>query len=64
MAPTTWSAELVKIDPKSNGVGQCRHDLDPRALARRPDAVVKDCVNAVSVGLNTASAPLPVRVSG
>jgi len=57
-------AELVKIDPKSIGVGQYQHDLDPQALAHRLDAVVEDCVNAVGVDLNTASAPLLARVSG
>ena len=57
-------AELVKIDPKSIGVGQYQHDLNPSALARRLDAVVEDCVNAVGVDLNTASAPLLARVSG
>ncbi|TSE27563.1 Tex family protein [Tepidimonas aquatica] len=57
-------AELVKIDPKSVGVGQYQHDVDQAALARTLDAVVEDCVNAVGVDLNTASAPLLVRVSG
>ena len=57
-------AELVKIDPKSIGVGQYQHDLNPSALARRLDAVVEDCVNAVGVDLNTASVPLLTRVSG
>jgi uncharacterized protein len=57
-------AELVKIEPKSIGVGQYQHDLNPSALARRLDAVVEDCVNAVGVDLNTASAPLLARVSG
>ncbi|MFO1216549.1 MAG: Tex family protein [Burkholderiaceae bacterium] len=57
-------AELVKIDPKSIGVGQYQHDLNPGALARRLEAVVEDCVNAVGVDLNTASAPLLARVSG
>jgi uncharacterized protein len=57
-------AELVKIDPKSIGVGQYQHDLDPGALALRLDAVVEDCVNAVGVDLNTASVPLLARVSG
>jgi uncharacterized protein len=57
-------AELVKIDPRSIGVGQYQHDLNPGALARRLDAVVEDCVNAVGVDLNTASAPLLARVSG
>ncbi|MDE1949991.1 MAG: RNA-binding transcriptional accessory protein [Burkholderiales bacterium] len=57
-------AELVKIDPKSIGVGQYQHDLNPSGLARSLDAVVEDCVNAVGVDLNTASAPLLARVSG
>jgi uncharacterized protein len=57
-------AELVKIDPKSIGVGQYQHDLAEYKLARSLDAVVEDCVNAVGVDLNTASAPLLARVSG
>ncbi len=57
-------AELVKIDPKSIGVGQYQHDLAEAALSRSLDAVVEDCVNAVGVDLNTASAPLLRRVSG
>jgi uncharacterized protein len=57
-------AELVKIDPKSIGVGQYQHDVNQRALARSLDATVEDCVNAVGVDLNTASAPLLARVSG
>jgi len=57
-------AELVKIDPKSIGVGQYQHDVNQRALARALDAVVEDCVNAVGVDLNTASVPLLARVSG
>ncbi len=57
-------AELVKIDPKSIGVGQYQHDVNQSALARTLDAVVEDCVNAVGVDLNTASAPLLARVSG
>ena len=57
-------AELVKIDPKSIGVGQYQHDLSQPALARRLDAVVEDCVNAVGVDVNTASAALLGRVSG
>jgi uncharacterized protein len=57
-------AELVKIDPKSIGVGQYQHDVDQGGLARSLDAVVEDCVNAVGVDLNTASAPLLARVSG
>lgn len=57
-------AELVKIDPKSIGVGQYQHDVSQVALARQLDAVVEDCVNSVGVDLNTASAPLLARVSG
>jgi uncharacterized protein len=57
-------AELVKIDPKSIGVGQYQHDVNQSALARSLDAVVEDCVNKVGVDLNTASAPLLSRVSG
>ncbi|HXA63051.1 MAG TPA: Tex family protein [Streptosporangiaceae bacterium] len=57
-------AELVKIDPKSIGVGQYQHDLSELKLSRSLDAVVEDCVNAVGVDLNTASAPLLARVSG
>lgn len=57
-------AELVKIDPKSIGVGQYQHDVDQIRLAKSLDAVVEDCVNAVGVDLNTASAPLLSRVSG
>ena len=57
-------AELVKIDPKSIGVGQYQHDVNPSQLGRALDAVVEDCVNAVGVDLNTASAPLLARVSG
>jgi uncharacterized protein len=57
-------AELVKIDPKSIGVGQYQHDVNPSELARSLDAVVEDCVNAVGVDLNTASVPLLTRVSG
>ncbi|QDP95665.1 RNA-binding transcriptional accessory protein [Microlunatus elymi] len=57
-------AELVKIDPKSIGVGQYQHDLSEVALSRSLDAVVEDCVNAVGVDVNTASAPLLTRVSG
>ncbi len=57
-------AELVKIDPKSIGVGQYQHDVNQSGLARSLDAVVEDCVNAVGVDLNTASAPLLARVSG
>jgi protein Tex len=57
-------AELVKIDPKSIGVGQYQHDLPEAALSRSLSAVVEDCVNAVGVDVNTASAPLLRRVSG
>lgn len=57
-------AELVKIDPKSIGVGQYQHDLAEHKLSRSLDAVVEDCVNAVGVDVNTASAPLLARVSG
>jgi len=57
-------AELVKIDPKSIGVGQYQHDLSEHKLSRALDAVVEDCVNAVGVDANTASAPLLARVSG
>jgi uncharacterized protein len=57
-------AELVKIDPKSIGVGQYQHDLAEARLSRSLDAVVEDCVNGVGVDVNTASAPLLTRVSG
>ncbi|HWI81254.1 Tex family protein [Ramlibacter sp.] len=57
-------AELVKIDPKSIGVGQYQHDVNQGELARTLDAVVEDCVNSVGVDLNTASVPLLSRVSG
>ena len=57
-------AELVKIDPKSIGVGQYQHDVNQAAMARTLDAVVEDCVNKVGVDLNTASAPLLSRVAG
>ena len=57
-------AELVKIDPKSIGVGQYQHDLSELKLSRSLDAVVEDCVNAVGVDVNTASAPLLARVVG
>ncbi|MFF5209014.1 Tex family protein [Streptosporangium sp. NPDC000396] len=57
-------AELVKIDPKSIGVGQYQHDLAETKLSRSLDAVVEDCVNAVGVDVNTASSPLLTRVSG
>ncbi|BAS47925.1 protein YhgF [Aggregatibacter actinomycetemcomitans NUM4039] len=57
-------AELVKIEPKAIGVGQYQHDLNQSQLARKLDAVVEDCVNAVGVDLNTASVPLLARVAG
>src|SRR5699024_12525298 len=57
-------AELVKIDPKSIGVGQYQHDMPEKRLTEALDGVVEDCVNAVGVDLNTASAPLLARVSG
>lgn len=57
-------AELVKIEPKSIGVGQYQHDVDQSKLGRRLDAVIEDAVNAVGVSLNTASAPLLARVAG
>src|SRR5690606_18258513 len=57
-------AELVKIDPKSIGVGQYQHDVAETKLSRSLDAVVEDCVNGVGVDVNTASAPLLTRVSG
>ncbi len=57
-------AELVKIEPKSIGVGQYQHDVSQRTLARSLDATVEDCVNAVGVDINTASIPLLARVSG
>jgi uncharacterized protein len=57
-------AELVKIDPKSIGVGQYQHDLSPTKLTRSLDSVVEDCVNGVGVDVNTASVPLLARVSG
>lgn len=57
-------AELVKIDPKSIGVGQYQHDVAQTKLARSLDATVEDCVNAVGVDVNTASVPLLTRVSG
>ncbi|MEZ8825340.1 Tex family protein [Vibrio amylolyticus] len=57
-------AELVKIDPKSIGVGQYQHDVGQSMLAKRLDAVVEDCVNAVGVDVNTASAALLTRVAG
>ncbi|MBE7005446.1 MAG: S1 RNA-binding domain-containing protein, partial [Ruminococcaceae bacterium] len=57
-------AELVKIDPKAIGVGQYQHDMPQKRLGEALDHVVEDCVNAVGVDLNTASAPLLARVSG
>lgn len=57
-------AELVKIEPKAIGVGQYQHDVNQIQLSRKLDAVVEDCVNAVGVDLNTASAPLLARVAG
>ena len=57
-------AELVKIEPKAIGVGQYQHDVDQSALSHSLTAVVEDCVNAVGVDVNTASAPLLARVSG
>ena len=57
-------AELVKIDPKAIGVGQYQHDVNQSELARKLDAVVEDCVNAVGVDVNTASVALLVRVAG
>ena len=57
-------AELVKIDPKSIGVGQYQHDVNQSLLARKLDAVVEDCVNSVGVDVNLASAPLLARVAG
>ncbi len=63
-SPQDPLAELVKIDPKSIGVGQYQHDVNPVTLARSLDVVVEDAVNAVGVDLNTASVPLLSRVSG
>jgi uncharacterized protein len=57
-------AELVKIDPKSIGVGQYQHDVNQTRLARALDSVVEDCVNAVGVDVNMASAALLTRISG
>ncbi|TPW10143.1 MAG: uncharacterized protein FD130_2300, partial [Halothiobacillaceae bacterium] len=57
-------AELVKIDPKAIGVGQYQHDVNQTRLARKLDAIVEDCVNAVGVDVNTASIPLLTRVAG
>jgi uncharacterized protein len=57
-------AELVKIEPKAIGVGQYQHDVNQYALARKLDAIIEDCVNAVGVEINTASVPLLTKVSG
>src|SRR5690554_7291477 len=57
-------AELVKIEPKAIGVGQYQHDVNQRELVRSLDTVIEDCVNAVGVDVNTASAPLLSHVSG
>jgi uncharacterized protein len=57
-------AELVRIEPKAIGVGQYQHDVSQSQLARKLDAVVEDCVNAVGADINTASAPLLARISG
>jgi len=57
-------AERVRIDPKAIGVGQYQHDVSPTRLARKLDAIVEDCVNAVGADVNTASAPLLARISG
>ena len=57
-------AELVKIDPKAIGVGQYQHDVNQYKLAKKLDAIIEDCVNAVGVEINTASVPLLARVSG
>ncbi len=57
-------AELVRIDPKAIGVGQYQHDVSPTRLARKLDAIVEDCVNAVGADVNTASVPLLSRISG
>lgn len=57
-------AELVKIEPKSIGVGQYQHDLNQKKLSEALSAVVEDCVNKVGVDLNTASAPLLSYISG
>lgn len=57
-------AELVKIEPKAIGVGQYQHDVNQYQLARKLDAIIEDCVNAVGVEINTASAPLLNKVSG
>ena len=57
-------AELVRIEPKAIGVGQYQHDVSQVQLAKKLDAVVEDCVNAVGADVNTASAPLLSRISG
>jgi len=57
-------AELVKIEPKAIGVGQYQHDVNPHRMAKALDSRVEDCVNAVGVLVNSASAPLLARVSG
>jgi uncharacterized protein len=57
-------AELVRIDPKAIGVGQYQHDVSPTRLAKKLDAIVEDCVNAVGADVNTASVPLLARISG
>ena len=57
-------AELVKIDPKSIGVGQYQHDMNQKKLGEALDGVVEDCVNRVGVDLNTASVPLMEHISG
>src|SRR5690348_2492220 len=57
-------AELVRIEPKAIGVGQYQHDVSQVQLARKLDAIVEDCVNAVGADVNTASAPLLARISG
>ena len=57
-------AELVRIEPKAIGVGQYQHDVNQMLLAKKLDAVVEDCVNAVGADVNTASAPLLARISG
>ena len=57
-------AELVKIEPKAIGVGQYQHDVNQYRLVRKLDAIIEDCVNAVGVEINTASAPLLTKVSG
>lgn len=64
LTPTVSDAAQLKIDPKALGVGQYQHDVNQRALARSLDATVEDCVIAVGVDVNTASAPLLERVPG